>query len=435
MSEGALHAFPEKIALGKKYADASVRDNIALENNGQIQAWETLAQNDDEGFAGKWNDPRADITLWNDINLPGDFSEAGIKDFCGVIWIARDIEIPAILAEVESSLWLGTIVDSDTVFINGIQVGTTGYRYPPRKYGIAKGVLKPGKNRVTIRIVCRAGEGGVTRDKPFRVFSDKTAVELAGTWKYRIGMTAGIRPKEFFFQWQPMGNFNAMIAPVLKYQLKGILWYQGESNDNDPYNYEALLTAMINDWRGKYGNTCLPFIAVQLPEWGIAEDNNLNSSWAVLREAQAAIQKLPNTAIAAALDTGEWNDLHPLNKKDAGYRLFLAADKLLNGADNSSPGPAARGYKIENGKLVITFNNCARGLTSEETVYVSIGTGGGFKRLPARITGTDSIVIDITDVEKPRIVLYAYAKNPKDRQLYNSDKLPAMPFRLNIPDE
>jgi sialate O-acetylesterase len=138
-------------------------------------------------------------------------------DFCGVIWLARDFNAGAEFAARDAKLWFGTIVDADTVYVNGVEVGSTGYRYPPRKYAVPIGLLREGKNRVVIRVICINGDGGMTHDKPLRVFTDDGAIELAGTWKYRIGVRAlSPRPEEFFFQRHPLGLCNAMIAPVLR---------------------------------------------------------------------------------------------------------------------------------------------------------------------------------------------------------------------------
>jgi len=152
---------------------------------------------------------------------------------------------------------------------------------------------------------------------------------------------------------------------------------------------------------------------------------------------------LPATGMAAALDLGEWNDLHPINKKDIGYRLFLAAEKLLNGIDNSSPGPVLNKVKNEklemiNGKIFLYFDNYGDGLTAEPQEEISgnifvtvIGEEGHF-RLPAKIESHDKISIDISSVKNPRKILYAWADNPRDRQLFNSGGLPAIPFRIKL---
>jgi len=443
MSADALAAYPEKIALGGQYADSAFCDSLIHEKQTLIETWNNKLNAADAGLTQGWQKPETDISMWEEISLPGDFSagKTGLAGFCGVIWLCREFEVSASFAARETQVWLGTIVDSDTVYINGVELGNTGYRYPPRKYTIPAGVMRKGKNRVVIRVVCWNGDGGVTHGKPFRIFSGSepdNAIELSGAWKYRVGESAGLRPQEFFLHRQPMGLFNAMIAPLLGYPLRGALWYQGESNDSSPNEYAGLFKAMINDWRDKYQSLLptphspLPFLFVQLPIFGEPEDNNETSSWAVIREAQVSALSLPMTGMAAALEFGEWNDLHPVNKKGVGLRLAFAAEKVVFKKQNTSPGPLLRGIRREEGRLLLTFDNCGKGLKADETPYVSVIKGGKSFRLPAVIENPECLSVDISRIENPEKILYAWAANPRDRQLYNSDGLPVIPFRALI---
>jgi sialate O-acetylesterase len=449
MSSEALSGFPEKIALGRQYTDEKKRDEIAGGAASAISEWETNVTHEDTGISKEWKNPVTNISSWDDIFLPGDFSDAGLVNFCGAIWLAKDFEVKADFAAKEVKVWLGTIVDSDTVYVNGVEIGNTGYRYPPRKY-VPKGLIKEGKNRIVIRVICNNGEGGVTVDKPFRIFTDSESVELSGIWKYKIGAKANKRPDEFFFQRQPMGNFNAMAAPILKFPLKGVIWYQGESNDSNPNDYEKLFPLMINDWRKTNRSEKLPFLFVQLPIWKEASDNNEQHSWAIIRQAQSAAMSVPNTGMACALELGEWNDIHPINKKDVGYRLFLAAEKLISGVDNTSPGPVVSRFERQQNKINIFFNNCGKCLTvvtshsskgepstamyenEPNTAYVSVIGENGQVRKPAKIEGANSISVDIEAIKNQKRILYAWADNPRDRQLFNSDGLPALPFRIDL---
>jgi len=439
-------AGPEKIAAGDQYANPELCDTIARENETAVKAWEDAVAAADLGSvrsshnaadtAGAWYSPETDIAEWDDILLPGPFATDKLTDFCGVLWLAKDVEVPESFATQNAKIWLGTIVDADTVYINGTEVGTTGYRYPPRKYPVPAGLLHKGKNRVVIRVVCNNGQGGITFGKPFRIFTGSETIELEGPWKYKVGAAAPPRPDEFFFQRQPMGLFNAMIAPVLDYPCKGIIWYQGEANDKNPHEYAALFTALINDWRAK-SKSPLPFLFVQLPIWGSPVDDSESSSWALIREAQLSALSLPMTGMAAALDLGEWNDLHPINKKDVGRRLALAAEKVVYGQHNTSPGPLLRTVERRGDKLVFTFDNCGDGIKEDLTqrrkdAKVSIIADGQVYRLPVNIEGTDSISVDISTIENPQKALYAWAGNPCGGLLFNSDGLPMIPFRVGI---
>jgi sialate O-acetylesterase len=433
MSREALADFPEKIALGERYADAAYRDGILKESQEAAAAWIRKTEWEDSGLTGKWHLSETDDSRWETLSLPGDFSEAGLEGFCGVVWLRRSFDVPPALAGKEARIWLGTIVDADTVYVNGIEIGGITYRYPPRKYTIPAGLLQNGKNQITIRVICNNGQGGITRDKPFRIFSDQEAVELAGSWKYKTGMSAsGARPAEFCPHYQPMGLFNAMIAPLLNFPVRGVLWYQGESNDSEPQNYGALFISMIRDWRDKYRQEALPFLFVQLPLYGFPGENTESSSWAMLREAQASALALPATGMAAALDLGEWNDLHPVNKKDVGYRLALTAERLLYNQENTAPGPMPRGAYLQNNTITITFDNCGGGIRACGKPYISVLSKDSAFRLPAEIAGPDCLSIDVSSVKNPKKVLYAWADNPADRRLYNAEGLPVIPFRVSL---
>ena len=291
-----------------------------------------------------------------------------------------------------------------------------------------------------MRVVCCNGGGGVTRSKDFRLFSENGCIELSGIWKYRIGTNVSSRPEEFFLQRQPTGLFNAMIAPILGYPCKGILWYQGESNDSKPAEYAALLKALINDWRDKKQQALpqeprdTPFLLVQLPIFGAPGENNESASWAIIREAQYSTLSLPATGMAVALDLGEWNDLHPLNKKDVGRRLALAAERLVFKNENTAPGPVLRNIEKRGYKLLLNFDNCGGGLTADEQPHISVIADGKNIRLPAEIIGPDCLLVDISAVKNPETLLYAWANNPRDRQLFNAEGLPVIPFRVNIKD-
>ena len=447
MSKDALAEYPAKIAQGRQYADSAKRDEVSNNTNKAIEEWENNLTRDDAGVINCWYNNETDISSWKEITLPGNFSDSGNYGFCGIMWLVKEIDIgtgflPDGKNSAGANIWLGTIVDSDTVYINGKEIGNTGYRYPPRKY-IENGVLKPGKNRIVIRVICRNGEGGITKDKPFCIFTDNASIDLKGEWKHKIGASTTTRPPEFFFQWQPLGNFNAMISPVLKFPYKGVIWYQGESNETNSREYAGLFKLMINDWRKKNieqrtDNKELPFFFVQLPVFLPSSDNDEKCGWPVLREAQMSALSLPKTGMACALELGEWNDIHPINKKDVGIRLFLAADKELFAAANSSPGPVVREQRTENKKqkIYIYFDNCANGLIVKDEVspnaFVSVIGKEGQVRVPAKIEGADCISVDLSGITNPQRILYAWADNPKDRQLFNSDGLPAIPFRLEI---
>jgi sialate O-acetylesterase len=443
MSKEALEHFPRKIAESAAYKDPVFLNEKIRENNENQARWLEKLQKSDRGLAegAEWFKPDIDDASWEEMELPGPFSAGGLKNYCGVIWLRKTVVVPPALTGGAAKIWLGTIVDADTVYVNGREVGTTTYRYPPRKYTIPAGVLRKGANQITIRVVCNNGEGAVTNGKPFRIFSDAGVVELKGAWKYKALEKIDPRPPDLHIEWQPCGLFNAMIMPLLPYPVQGVIWYQGEANTDkaNAEEYTPLFLSMIQDWRNKKKQPDLPFLFVQLPIFGEPTENTEHSKWAMIRNSQFKMLELPHTGMAAALDLGEWNDLHPLNKKDVGFRLALAAETVVYNKKNNTPGPILKEAVCENKRLILTFDKTGAGLMirdhrpgKKDRLYLTvISQDKKAQRVAARIKSPNQIMADLP-LQNPEKILYAWADNPADRQLYNADGLPAIPFNIKI---
>jgi sialate O-acetylesterase len=428
--------YPYKIDHARPYADEGFWQKALADAQKNTVAWDDALDDADTGRTEHWETDGGDTDGggWREILLPAAFSETDeLKDFCGVLWFKRTFTAGK---HLPLCLWLGTVTDSDKTFVNGVQVGSTAYRYPPRKYTLPPGLVREGNNTVVVRVVCHNGLGAFTRDKPYMLF-DKTTetapIDLAGTWRYKIGARCGPRPEELFLNREASGLYNAMIYPVRTFPVKGVLYYQAESNDGKPDEYERLFKTLIIGWRTMRGNPNLPFIFVQLPVWGEPSDNDETHSWAILRAAQQAALSLPHTAMAVGLDAGEWNDLHPVNKKAIGERLFCAVEKLVFGADNASPGPVPLRHKIKDGVLTITFSCYAGGLVAKTPLVLTIIAAGTHHALEAKIAGNDTLRVELGTI-RPERVLYAWANTPKYAGLFNSDGLPAAPFRIDLAD-
>lgn len=207
----------------------------------------------DRGLIGDhpWFDTTYVPKEWHRISIPGYWDDQGIKDLNGVVWYRREIEIPAAMNGVPVTVSIGRIVDADFVYVNGQLVGTTSYQYPQRYYNLGAGVVKPGKNLIVIRVVNYSGKGGFVPDKPYYIFGGKDTVNLTGYWQYKVGeafVPSDLKEEGMVAQNQPTSLFNAMIAPSTNCMIKGILWYQGESNSGNATEYRSLLPALINDW-------------------------------------------------------------------------------------------------------------------------------------------------------------------------------------------
>ena len=226
-----------------------------------------------------------------------------------------------------------------------------------------------------------------------------------------------------------------MIAPLLNYAIKGVIWYQGEGNISRPNDYHELFAAMITDWRKKWKQGNFPFLYVQLPNFGKAGSQPSESNWAELREQQLKTLSVPNTAMAVAIDIGEWNDLHPLNKKDVGKRLALAAENLVYGNKKITySGPLYRSGKIMGNKIILSFTSIGSGLTAKNGGELNqFAIAGGDKKFVwanAKIEG-DKVVVWNDDIQNPVYVRYAWADNPDGANLYNKEGLPASPIRTD----
>ena len=387
----------------------------------------------------KWYDGSYTPKGWRTINIPGYWEDQGLKDLNGVVWYRREIEIPASMIGKPAKVFLGRIVDADEFYINGKQVGKTTYQYPQRRYNVPADVLKAGKNVFVIRVTNTAGKGGFVSDKPYCLFAGADTVDLKGTWQYKVGtaykplisegFTGGINAQN-----QPTALYNGMVAPEINYAIKGFCWYQGESNAGNPQAYLTLLPALINDWRRLWKQGTLPFLYVQLPGFMDYNYQPSESDWAVLREAQLNALKVPNTAMAVAIDLGEWNDIHPDNKKDVGERLALAALKTAYHENLVSSGPVFQSATIDGNKIVVHFTNVGGGLiTSDGEELSEFAVAGNDKKFvwaKAKVEG-DNVVVWSDDVPTPRFVRYAWADNPVNPNLYNKEKLPASPFRTD----
>lgn len=426
MGKEALTAYPECLELIERYADdefvaSQIRKNIENAEewrNRLLQAEQNMEVEED----------------WKEIAIPCFFEEAGIKDFVGSIWLRRTFRVSADMADESCRLWLGTMVDSDRTYINGVFVGETGYQYPPRKYRIPAGVLKPGENEILIRLICDNGKGRITPEKQYRIFTEKESVELSGTWEYSIRHRCEPAPEMDFISWKPTGLYNGMLAPCHPYMVKGVIWYQGESNTKNAGRYEEVLKKMISFWREKWKQDKLPFIIAQLPGFEI-DLKKENSGWPIVREAQNRAGALEDVAVTVNLDLGEDNDLHPLNKKGVAYRMALAARKKVYHEDITWQGPVVKDWTIEEDKVKIVFDaNDQGGISTKDEMdpeeFYMAGKDRIFYRADAEIDGLE-ILLSCEKVKQPAAVRYAWSNAPHNGLICNRSGLLASPFRTD----
>jgi sialate O-acetylesterase len=438
MSEDALKAFPEYLATAGKYKDIAYINQIKEKDKAVNDAWYGHIQQIDKGLAPgekPWFDTSYDASQWATMNIPGYWADHELGNVNGVVWFRKEIDVPASMIGKPARLLMGRIVDADTTYVNGKIVGSVTYQYPPRKYDVPANLLKEGKNIIVVRVINNSGRGGFVPDKPYQLTAAGQTIDLKGQWQYKLGATMDPLPPSTFIQWQPLGLYNAMIAPLLNYKIKGVIWYQGESNTGRPFEYQKLFPALIANWRGKWNQGDFPFLYVQLANFMEVKDQPCESNWAETREAQLKTLAVPNTAMAVIIDIGEWNDIHPLNKEDVGRRLALAARKLAYGDEKVVySGPIYQSMKIEGNKIILTFTNTGSGLAAKgdgELKYFAIaGADKKFVWAKAKIEG-NNVVVWNDQVPNPVAVRYAWADNPEGANLYNKEGLPASPFRTD----
>jgi sialate O-acetylesterase len=230
-------------------------------------------------------------------------------------------------------------------------------------------------------------------------------------------------------RWTPTGLFNGMINPLLPYALRGVLWYQGESNAPHATEYHALFAAMITAWRKHFGQGDLPFYFVQLANFSYLK-NASGTEWALIREGQAQALTLPQTAMATAIDLGDHDNIHPRNKQEVGRRLALIAETRLYGIPGDDSGPAFAGATREGRALRVSFTHAGNGLIAHENPVQSLELAGVdkvFHPAQGRIEG-ETLLVSAPDVKDPVAVRYAWSNDP-EANLFNGAGLPATPFR------
>ena len=387
--------------------------------------------------AGRWQLPECDDSDWATMTVPGYWRENG-ADIRGTVWCRKTFDVPASMAGRHARLYMGTMVDSDSVFVNGTFVGFTSYTYPPRKYDIPAGVLREGKNVIAVRLTANGGNGGFVKDKRYAIVGDEAEIDLTGTWRYKTGIDQSevqrLSARLANLDRTGSGLYNGMIYPIRHYRVKGAIWYQGETNAGNPAPYADYLKALITNWRELWQWPDMPFLLVQLPNFMEKKDRPTDSGWARIRDAQfRTALSVPHTELAVTYDAGEWNDIHPLDKKTVAHRLFLGARRLVYGEKVNASGPLYKDMQVDGDRIVLSFTETGRGLAcrGKELKHFAIaGEDRKFVWAKAVIRG-NKVVVSSPEVKHPVAVRYAWSDNPSDANLCNKDGLLASPFRTD----
>ena len=415
-----------------------------MQANGEAsRRWnELLEKSDDVQTYPQPSCPDAD---WQTINQ-NDWTWRGT----GSIWLRQHIQIDKAHAGKPARLLLGTLYDQDITYLNGKQIGSTGYQYPPRRYDISEGLLQEGDNVIAIRFINKNGAVHFIPEKPYMLcFGDdrfsqnplpKDVIPLGNTWKFHIGAEMPPCPGgDVSLQNQPTTLYNAVLYPLAPYAISGIVWYQGESNTGNPAPYADYLKKLIGCWRDTWQDQQMPFVIAQLANYDGRQQTGMprpisyqaepvNSTWAQLREAQRLVAKAdPYAELAVLNDLGETVDIHPLRKKEAAERIALCFDRLVyNNKVWLSPEVVAA--EVKDGKVILTLDKPVQPGTLHE--FEIAGPDGRFVNVEA--SADANLITILSPLASPQKLRYAWKDNPLKANVRSIDGLPMSSFEMSL---
>jgi sialate O-acetylesterase len=459
ISRESLVEDPE-LRLGVEYADATLnnsefwRGTNPCDFSDPVQRDNFLAEKLCPADPGNmalgrgWAAPDCDDRTWETMRLPGSWQSQG-HNYSGVFWFRRTVEIPAAWAGRDLVLGIGAVDKMDVTYFNGEPAGAMGKGFEtqhwstPRQYRVPGRLVKAGRNVIAVRVYSFIYAGGMLgpRDTMMLTPSGETGggIPLHGEWKFAVEHNLGV--VQPFACVPGPGNekssgilYDNMIAPLVPYAIRGALWYQGESNTaTDADHYGARLERLIRDWRHVWGQGDFVFLTVQLPNYRADPAQERGNTWALVREAQLRSLALPETGLAVTIDIGEADDIHPRNKRDVGMRLAQWALVRAYGVAGVPAGPLFESATIEGDRIRIRFRHVGGGLVARggslRTCVVADMTRE-FHPAEAVIDG-ETLVVSSRQVRFPMAVRYAWANNPDGANLYNTEGLPASPFRTD----
>lgn len=383
-----------------------------------------------------WTEPDFDDSGWGTVHLPGVFGEQKLPR-AGAFWLRRSFELPSEGTQL-SELHLGFISDRDTVWINGRKIEGLDRYNAGRIYRVEGGWLRPGQNSIVLRIISPVAAAVYASREELRLVNDRLSVPLGGQWKGRNGSVVdpGQPPSYIGVRsYMPCLLYNAMVHPFTRVAIKGVIWSQGEANTTESGRYEALMRALIADWRRIWKNPDLPFIWEQTTSDGHPDDDYAHESMrAEIRDAQRRVLNMPKTGMAQLIDVTGIIDLHYLDKETAGNRMARAALHCAYETDCLPGGPLYRSHRVEGNRIVLNFDCAGDGLATRDGQSLNGFTIAGadriFYRAEAEINDAQ-VNVHSQNVQKPVAVRYAWSSNPARANLINSDKLPAGTFRTD----
>ena len=430
-----------------EYVKAQAQANMQAERQ-----WQKILHESDPGIKQNWTSADYDDSAWQTINQ-WTWGWRGT----GTVWLRQHIIIDKVHAQKPARLLLGTLFDRDVTYLNGQQIGQTGYQYPPRRYDIPEGLLREGDNVITVRFINKYGMVHFIPEKPYLIaFGDdrcsqnpmpKDVIPLSEEWKFSVGAEMPNCPSgDISLQNIPTTLYNAVLYPLAPYALSGVVWYQGESNTGNPAPYADYLKKLMGCWRDCWQDQQMPFVIVQLANYDgrqqtafprpiTLQTEPVNSGWAQLREAQRLTVKADARAELAVInDLGETVDIHPLRKKEVAERIGICFDRLVyNNKVNLAPEVTAS--EMKDNKIVLTLD---QPVEAGEIYSFEVAARDGdcvFQNVKAHAEGnkiTLTLPKDFHPLSKVYAVRYAWKDNPIMANVRSQAGLPMSSFEISI---
>jgi sialate O-acetylesterase len=412
--------------------------------------WTELSFRDEECPSRSYDD-----TEWRVMHLPVVWEATEVGSFDGAVWFRKQATVPADWVHKDLVLELGPIDDIDVTFVNGVKVGShegEGEWKVDRVYHVPSSIIDSTVVQIAVRVIDYQGGGGIYGDPKsmsLHLEGSDDRISLAGDWKY---MPVAQYLDNVLYVFGPVGNqyetrprlpidlsantptalYNGMISPIIPFSIRGVIWYQGESDTRNPKQYRQLFPLLIENWRYDFKVGDFPFYYVQIAPF----DYSPSTQSQYLREAQTAALSMKNTGMAVTLDIGNAKNIHPADKQDVGARLALWALAKTYQKEVPYSGPLLKSVKKNKGSVELLFEHAEGGLVVKEetrgSAFQIAGSDRVFKDVPPRgirVRG-NRLILSSPEVSSPQAVRYAFSNTP-EATLFNKDGLAAPSFRTD----
>jgi sialate O-acetylesterase len=409
--------------------------------------WKELSFQDEGCPSRSYNDSE-----WRTMHLPTLWEATEVGNLDGVVWFRKQVTIPPDWVHKNLVLELGPIDDIDVTFVNGAKVGShekEGAWNVNRIYAVPGRINDSTLVQIAVRVIDFGGGGGIYGDPKLMSLhpeGSEQRVSLAGDWKYlpvaeylrNALYVLGAKGNQYETRPRlpidisantPTALYNGMISPLIPYSIRGVIWYQGESNVGNPKLYKKLFPLLIENWRSDFRTGDFPFYYVQIAPY----DYGSASRSQYLREAQTSALSVKNTGMAVTLDIGNPKNIHPANKQDVGERLALWALAKTYKRNVAYSGPIYKSMRKLKGSIELQFDHAEKGLVLTGSVqgngFQIAGADRVFKAATVEVRG-NKLIVSHPDIANPEAVRYAFSNTP-DATLFNTDGLPAPSFRTD----